>query len=258
MNKGISLHIGVNKLSTKWYSREATLCSPENDARAMAGLAEHEGYDLIQILLNEEATKENFSQLFLSCARALNSGDTFLLTFSGHGGQQDDENGDEMDCKDETWCFYDAPLLDDNIGTMWKEFKAGVRIIVVSASCHSRSALKPFSTGLFFWQMRDAAKSKLKPVVYIYPDDPQIQASIVHLSACGDQQQARDGEYFSRFTQLLLKTWDNGKFEGSYEELIRSINREAGYLQTSGIALMGSTAADLLTSKPFKLLTNKT
>lgn len=234
------------------------MCSPEHDATAMAELARQEGYSQVQLFTNEQATRANFMQYFLNCTKALNAGDTFLLTFSGHGGQRDDTDGDETDGKDETWCFYDTHVLDDEIGALWKEFKEGVRIIVVSASCHSRSALKPFTVSLPFWQTPAAAKSKNKPVIYTYPEDRQIRAGILHISACDDGQQARDGEYFSRFTELLLKAWDNGRFNGTYEDLVRQINREAGYLQTSGIAVMGLNAADLLNTTPFKLLTNKT
>lgn len=257
MNKGISLHIGVNRLSTKLYRSEAALFSPENDARAMAGIAEKEGYKSIQLLINEEATKDNFLRHFCGCISALEAGDTFLLTFSGHGGQQEDTDGDEPDGKDETWCFHDTRLVDDDLGRHWKEFKAGVRIIVISSSCHSRSALKPYPVALPFWQTPDAGKSKRQPVVYSYPDDPEILATILHISACDDRQQARDGENFSRFTGLLLDTWGNGRFTGTYEDLVRCINREAGYLQKSGIALMGNKNADLLNAIPFKLLTNK-
>jgi hypothetical protein len=163
-----------------------------------------------------------------------------------------------MDCKDETWCFYDTHLLDDEIGALWKEFKAGVRIIVVSASCHSRSSLKPYAVALPFWKESEPGNNNLKTVLYAYPEDHQIQASILHISACDDRQQARDGEQFSRFTELLLKTWDNGRFDGTYEELVRRINRQAGYLQTSGVAIMGRKDPDLLNAIPFKLLTKKT
>jgi hypothetical protein len=256
MYKGISLHIGVSRLSTDVYRSAAALFSPENDAKAMAELAKHEGYSKIRLFTDEEATLLNFKNCFSECAESLTSGDTFLLTFSGHGGQRADSNGDESDALDETWCFYDGYFLDDDIGAMWKQFKEGVRIIVVSASCHSRSALKPYPVSLPFWKTK--ANTHTTPVIYSYPDDPEILASILHLSACDDRQQARDGEQFSIFTELLLKTWDEGRFTGTYEQLIRSINSEAGYLQTGGLALLGKTNPDFINTTPFKLLTNKT
>ena len=47
----------------------------------------------------------------------------FPLTFSGHGGQVDDVSrdeddlGDQADKQDETWCLFDAQLIDD--GSHW-------------------------------------------------------------------------------------------------------------------------------------------
>ena len=75
-------------------------------------------------------------------ALKLNAGDCCLITFSGNGGKTPDANGDEADGKDETWVFYDRMLIDDELYQMWGQFAGGVRIIVVSDSCHSRSAIR--------------------------------------------------------------------------------------------------------------------
>ena len=36
------------------------------------------------------------------------------MSYSGHGGQTPDLNGDEPDRKDETWCLHDGQLIDDD------------------------------------------------------------------------------------------------------------------------------------------------
>jgi len=38
---------------------------------------------------------------------------------------------------DETWVLYDRQLVDDELYKIWSKFKPGVRILVLSDSCHS-------------------------------------------------------------------------------------------------------------------------
>lgn len=264
MSKGISLHIGVSKLKIGIYEKEAALSSPVNDAKAMAAIAKHEGYESIHLLVNENATLKNVLSYFDSCIEQLNTGDTFLLTFSGHGGQIDDKNNDESDGKDEVWCLYDTCLVDDTLGSKWHLFKAGVRIIVVSSSCHSRTALRVWSDDCFnsspFTQnqtcLKDITQNE-KSILQSYIKDSNIKASIIHLSACEDEQEARDGDHLSKFTQLLVGFWDNGNFNGNYENLVEKIRVESGYLQRAGIAKMGCNDSTFLNEIPFKLLTPK-
>ena len=45
--------------------------------------------------------------------------------------------------QDETWCIYsDRQLVDDELYSLWAQFAAGVRIFVLSDSCHSGTVLK--------------------------------------------------------------------------------------------------------------------
>lgn len=262
MYKGISLHIGVNRLSPSQYRRAAPLCSPENDALAMAELARLEGYETITVLVNEQATKANVLKHFSESIGALQAGDTFLMTFSGHGGQADDTGSDEEDGMDERWCLYDEYLPDDELGSRWKEFREGVRIIVVTSCCHSRTGIRPYPRRGPFWKKdRQNPRARTAPVrqqvLFAYPHDPQIHASIIHLSACEDQQQARDGHQHSVFTGLLLRHWNQGRFEGSHEDLVWEISRQSGYLQTPAIGTLGKNCEALVKARPFKLLTQK-
>ena len=84
----------------------------------------------------------------LKAAKTLKRGDTFFLTYSGHGGQVPDSNGDEgcfgdtKDGMDETWCLFDRELIDDELAALYARFRAGVRILVLSDSCHSGSVTR--------------------------------------------------------------------------------------------------------------------
>lgn len=69
-------------------------------------------------------------------------GDTLVITYSGHGTYQPDENGDETDGLDEALCPYDLQtkgeaLTDDEIHALFAARKAGVKLVLISDSCHS-------------------------------------------------------------------------------------------------------------------------
>ena len=44
---------------------------------------------------------------------------------------------EETDQLDETWVLYDRQLLDDELYDLWCRFAPGVRILMISDSCHS-------------------------------------------------------------------------------------------------------------------------
>lgn len=140
--KGQYLTIGVNSLDASAYGAPGTLGGCENDARDMARIAEQQGFTGVT-LLTAEATSFSVLAELRKAADELESGDILLLTFSGHGGQVPDINGDdEADALDETWCLHDRQLIDDELYAIWKKFKSGVRILVLSDSCNSGTVAK--------------------------------------------------------------------------------------------------------------------
>ena len=73
-------------------------------------------------------------------------GDTLVITYSGHGTWVPDQNGDEPDGRDEALCPWDIGagkvLLDDEIGALFAHRAAGVRVLLISDSCHSGSVTR--------------------------------------------------------------------------------------------------------------------
>src|SRR5215510_4194438 len=135
--RGLSLHIGLNSVDPKHYAGwDGELVACEADANDMASLAEAQ-HIKPTILLTKKATRDNVLKNIRAAAKKLNAGDLFLLTYSGHGGQVPDVSGEEADKKDETWCFYDGEFIDDELFNELGGFASGVRIIVLSDSCHS-------------------------------------------------------------------------------------------------------------------------
>src|SRR6185369_8160426 len=148
--KGVSLHAGLNGVSAAAYGGwDGPLAACEFDANDMAAIAKSKGMKST-VLLTKKATRANVLSGLRDAAKALKAGDFFLLTYSGHGGQVPDVSGDEPDKQDETWCLYDGQLIDDELYFELSRFAAGVRILVLSDSCHSgtvtRAGPPPFAT----------------------------------------------------------------------------------------------------------------
>jgi hypothetical protein len=132
-----SLHIGLNTVSPAHYggwSGELAAC--EADATDMQAIAKTQGMKST-VLLTAKATRAAVLAALRAAAKALKSGDFFFLTYSGHGGQVADVTGDEPDRKDETWCLFDGQLIDDELYLELSRFAAGVRVLMLSDSCHS-------------------------------------------------------------------------------------------------------------------------
>lgn len=141
---GHALAIGLNKVNPAHYGGywdgELTGCEP--DAMDMKEIAISKGLN-VEMLLTQDATRAAVLGKLGTLAEKLKPGDLLVVSYSGHGGQIPDRNGDEVDDGlDETWCLYDGELLDDELHGAWMKFQAGVRILVFSDSCHSGTVLK--------------------------------------------------------------------------------------------------------------------
>jgi hypothetical protein len=135
--KALSVHIGLNGVSPAAYGGwDGPLAACEFDANDMAAIAKSRAMTSTT-LLTKKATRANALSAIRAAAKSLKTGDLFLLTYSGHGGQVPDVSGDEDDKQDETWCLYDGQLIDDELYLELSRFAPGVRVLVLSDSCHS-------------------------------------------------------------------------------------------------------------------------
>src|SRR5262245_21603488 len=133
----LSLHVGLNGVDPAHNSgRSGPLAACEFDANDMTSLATSRGITPTT-LLTQKATRAATLAGIRSAAKQLKSGDFFFLSYSGHGGQVDDVSGEEKDKLDETWCLFDGQLIDDELYLELGRFAKGVRVLVLSDSCHS-------------------------------------------------------------------------------------------------------------------------
>ena len=132
-----ALCIGINN----YPGTQLDLAGCVNDANAWE--AELKGREFsVTKLLDAQATKAAMVAAFKSVIGAAASGDLVVITYSGHGTYVPDANGDEADGLDEALCPYDiqtagGALIDDEIHALFDARKEGVRIVLISDSCHS-------------------------------------------------------------------------------------------------------------------------
>lgn len=148
MAQALSLHIGLNYVNPAAYDGwDGELSGCINDANAMKRIAESQGF-ATQTLIDSQATAAAVTNSISSIGRRLGSGDFFLLTYSGHGGQLVDETGEETDGLNETWVLWDRQFIDNEIYNLLAQFSPGVRIFISSDSCHSGTVIRAFLRAL--------------------------------------------------------------------------------------------------------------
>jgi hypothetical protein len=287
----LSLHLGLNLVSGAAYEGwTGPLEACEFDARDMAALAKGQGMKPT-VLLTKKATRAALLSGLRAAAKSLKAGDLFFLSYSGHGGQVPDRNKDEPDRKDETWCLYDGQLIDDELYLELSRFAAGVRVLVLSDSCHSgsvtrertppppppgtRAKLMPEAVGQRVYAAHAALYDQLQADVartakVVDPDAALAQVavtgaaataaalvgafkpSVLLISGCMDNQTSLDGEHNGLFTEKLLKVWNQGRFKGSYASFHARIKAAMPANQTPNLFALGP-AADFLKQQPFQV-----
>lgn len=271
--QGLALHIGLNKVDPAHYQGwDGTLLACEADANDMHAITAGRGFTT-SILLTAQATAAAVTGAIQDAADRLVAGDLFVLTYSGHGGQVKDTSGDETDFLDETWVLWDRQLLDDELFALWHEFAAGVRILVLSDSCHSGSVVRDAfyaqssagATGLstrFKYVPRDvenrtyAAHQELYDAIQrAHPggDRETVDASVLLISGCQDNQYSRDGDRNGLFTEQLRAVWDDAKFTGDHRALFTAISQRMPPDQTPNYFRVGKPDRGFERQAPFTI-----
>jgi metacaspase-1 len=269
MAKGISIHIGLNHVDPKHYQGwDGALNACVADAQDMRALAKKKGF-AGNMLLNEHATAGAVTAALQDAAKALGKGDILMLTYSGHGGQVRDTNGDEKDKDrmDETWVLFDREFVDDELYNLWGKFKAGVRVLVLSDSCHSgtvtrdipeflgagpRPRAMPREVGI---KTENANQALYRAIQEENrgAEKTKINASVLLISGCMDNQTSMDGDNNGAFTGTLKKVWNSGKFNGNYRKFRDQIVSLMPSSQTPNYYFVGAVNAAYEAQKPFTI-----
>jgi len=211
-------------------------------------------------------------------AEALDDGDILLLTYSGHGGQVPDTNGDEDDRMDETWVLYDRQVVDDELYALWAKFRPGVRLAIFSDSCHSGTVAREAVQAVGEDRVARSANggSSDQPRVKGMPDDviqsvyqhnketydeiqksvppfdaEDVSASVILTSGCQDNQTSLDGQKNGLFTQSLLQVWDDGHFSGGYRVFRKRVAQKMPPWQSPNLFIVGKRDRTFASQHPF-------
>jgi hypothetical protein len=193
-----------------------------NDANDWAAALAARGFKVAK-LLDGQATKAAMVKAMNDLIGTAGKGDSLVITFSGHGTYQPDEDGDEADGLDEALCPYDlqtngAALVDDEIRAIFGARKAGVRLVLISDSCHSGTvtraakAEKDADTRPRFMPMGNWLPAKL------LPKDRAGKPATTMVAPAGTSPLL--GAYSNKLGDLLLSGCKEGPNNYSYDARI--------------------------------------
>jgi hypothetical protein len=276
----------VNPAHYEGWSGELNAC--EFDAKDMAALARAAGITPT-MLLTKNATRAKALGALRAAAKQLKAGDLLFISYSGHGGQVPDVSGEETDKLDETWCLFDGELIDDELYLELTRFAPGVRILVLSDSCHSgtvtrarptptppgaaRSRMMPPNVAMrtynshkkFYDDLQKTVARESGKAPSIDPDAmlahvtvsnrlisiaAAARAAVLLISGCQDNQTSMDGDHNGAFTEQLLKVWNHGKFKGNYTQFHAAIKAAMPPTQAPNLFQLGP-AATFAAQAPF-------
>lgn len=152
---GLIIAIGDYPSKTGWST-----ISSVNDVPLIKQALLNQGFNEknLSILINEAATKAGIIKAIENLKAKIKPGDIIVIHFSGHGQQIFDDNGDEIDGKDEALVPYDAwvkytfnykgenHLRDDELGNIIANFRNALgnkgQLLLILDSCHSGSTTR--------------------------------------------------------------------------------------------------------------------
>jgi hypothetical protein len=176
----------VDPLSYKGWDGKCPGC--DVDAETFTLMCVESGVQ-VETFHNAAATRQNLLDAARRAWADMKPGDLFIFYISGHGGQENDIDGDEEDGQDETLCLWDGPLSDDVLRALWNEVPAGVRVFMVSDTCHSGSN--------FRYKPRSLQKS--------IPD--AFKGGLIHYGGCADGFYSYGSSSGGTFTTALVDGW---------------------------------------------------
>jgi len=185
-----ALIVGIDQYQYADGNRLINLEGAVNDASLLRDTLRRQKVQVpdSRVLLNAQATRAAFIRAWQGMVKQAKPGDTLILTFAGHGGQQPDvEPLDEKDGKDETIMFHDfnpneptqGRILDEELYGIFKKVSdKNINILFIADSCHSsglvRTLARPWRhvrTG-GYWNIEPDAPPPFLPLPTQSDSDP--------------------------------------------------------------------------------------
>lgn len=237
MGKKIAVCIGINN----YPGTENDLSGCLNDVKDWSALLSKNGYSVTR-LTDARATRQNILDALQKAVGNAVNGDSVFVMYSGHGSFVDDNNGDEPDGTDECLCPYDidrnGEITDDDLYEIFASRIKGVRLVMVSDSCHSGTLIR-FKPGM-------GKKKKTKRVKFLPPENflsrktisklgvrlkstsqpPGHNASLL-MAGCQDAEYSYDAEINGRpngaFTYAAMEAFKAMRTNSNYYDWFKAI-----------------------------------
>ena len=250
MSKGHALLVGLKSIDpctyNGWDGRNGCW-GCELDVDNIHRILKPKGYS-ISVLKTTEATSSNVLNGIRTAASKLKSGDIFVFYYSGHGSQQPDVNGDELDGHDETLVLYDRQITDDHLNEVWPEFSDGVRIVMVSDSCNS---------GNNYRGVRDVPSNMALPICLSgCLDGKNMNAQMIHYSGCREDQTAMGYVTGGAFTMAFCRALVHGgvtNYPALYDQTCAWLRANGNSPQEPQYSRYGPVSKAFETSRPFSI-----
>ncbi|KAB2596443.1 metacaspase-1-like [Pyrus ussuriensis x Pyrus communis] len=154
-------------------------------------------------------TKQNMRMAMYWLMQGCQAGDSLVFHYSGHGSQQRNYTGDEVDGFDETLCPLDfetqGMIVDDEINaTIVRPLPAGARLHAIVDACHSGTVLDlPYlcrmdRNGNYVWEDH-------RPRSGVWKGTNGGEA--ISFSGCDDDQTSADTSALSKITSTGAMTY---------------------------------------------------
>lgn len=193
-----ALCIGIND----YPGTGSDLAGCVNDVKDWAEALTVRGYS-VETMLNREATGKAIRNGIRELVGSARPGDSIVIQYSGHGSFVPDKDGDEPDGTDECICPYDiaskGPITDDELFDLYSSRKQGVKLLVISDSCHSGTVARfaPVTTPATIM-----GKGAPRRTVRFLP--PAAYLSKKEISRLGERRQRRAASPPGRYAALLM------------------------------------------------------
>lgn len=240
------LCIGINN----YPGTDSDLAGCVNDAKDWAAALKSKGF-AVETLFDRKATGKGIRGGIKEVLAKAKGGDSVVIQYSGHGSFVPDDDGDEPDGTDECICPYDigtkGPITDDELFDLYSVRAHGVRLLVISDSCHSGTVARfaPITTPPTI-KGASAPQRKVRflpPEVYLSRKDmaklgsrrarrissPPGRYAALLMAGCQDSEYSYDAYFQGRpngaFTFVALRELKRLKSNATYRDWFSAIRK---------------------------------
>ncbi|WP_153799397.1 caspase family protein [Foetidibacter luteolus] len=240
-----ALCIGINN----YPGTGSDLSGCVNDANDWGDILAQRGFT-VQKILDKSAKRQSMLTAIQAVIDKAHKGDSVVLQYSGHGSYVPDEDGDEPDGTDECLCPYDintkGPITDDELFDIFSSKEKGVKLVMISDSCHSGTVAR-FAPGILAGPKEKNAQVRkvkfLPPATFLAPKEinklgitrsqrrssPPGRYGALLMAGCQDTEYSYDAYFNGRpngaFSFAALATLKQLKPTATYGEWFKAIRK---------------------------------